>query len=234
MTRSPRTILPEVPLPWTLPKITRLTPVVPERVLVVPERDDLGYGFVCVRAAVASISRVAGTSVIARLPNVSGRFVAGRRPNGKPGGDVTPLPKPGTPRRNGRAVSEPKPRHNHRRTPSLRRSVVTQRTVFFAAIVRAAGVPRVASEFDPQPGSVLLRDLSPGRSQCFGSRTQVAVSWHVEWPAEASLRVPGHPGTTRSAARQRRECVRIAAASPVMIFASRAGRHLSRCPEDCR
>jgi len=92
----------------------------------VPVRDDRGRGSACAKAVGTSTSRGVGTSVTARTPNAGGRCVAGRRRGGRRDDARTLRAKPSTLRISVRAVSVAPLRRKHRRTPKLRRRVVTQ------------------------------------------------------------------------------------------------------------
>jgi hypothetical protein len=171
-------------LPWAPAKLK-------ESAASVPEGDGLARASACARAAAASTSRGVGTSVTARNRSANGRCGAGRRRDGRPSAGKRPRPRPNMPRRNGRAASGSSLRHKPRGSRRLRRRVVTQQKIFFAAGVRSAGVPRAAPEFGPQSGVLLQPGLPPGRSQRAGPGTQVAISRDFGRPKETRLRVSG-------------------------------------------
>jgi hypothetical protein len=62
--------------------------------------------------------------------------------------------------------------------------------IFFRSLVRSARLSRTPRNLTAQPGTVLLPRLPSGGSQCPGSRTQVALAWHVRRSQEAGHRVP--------------------------------------------
>jgi hypothetical protein len=140
MVRSPRAVPWEIALPWAAVMLI-------QNAVAVPVRDDRGRGSACAKAAGAPTNRSVGTNVIARIPNAGGRSAAGRRRGGRRDGVCTLRPKPSTPRRNVRAVLPRRKRcavrvphlcRKHRRTPRLRRRVVTQQK-FFGRLPCATG-----------------------------------------------------------------------------------------------
>ena len=158
----PRLSLGRYRLPWAPATIN-------QSAVVVPVDAARGRGCACAKAADGSTSRGVGTSVTARMRNASGRFAAGRQRGGRPSAAWMPRLKHSMPRPNACAASAPNPCPKHRRMRKLRRRVVTQRNFFSTTRVRPAGVPRTAASVDPQPGTLLLRCLPSGGSQCFGS-----------------------------------------------------------------
>jgi len=106
----------------------------------VPVRDARGHESVCAKAVGTNTSRGVGTSATARMLNVGGWFVAGKRRGGRPADAKTTRPNPNTPRRNVRAVSASHLCRKLRRSPELRRRVVTQQKFFLDTFVQPAGV----------------------------------------------------------------------------------------------
>jgi hypothetical protein len=84
----------------------------------------------CARAVGARTRRGVGTSVTAKSPNACGWYGAGRPLGDRPNGVRMRRSKPGKPRPSGRAGSALMIRHNPRKTPKLRRRVVTQQKLF--------------------------------------------------------------------------------------------------------
>jgi hypothetical protein len=131
MARSPRAVPWESKLPWAnLMVLHRAAPV--------PDRDDRGPGSACAKVVAAITNPGVPTSVTARTPNASVRSAAGRRRGDRPGGVPTMMSKPSTLEHNVRAVSAPHLRRKPRRTPRLRRRVVT-RQQFSCHILCATG-----------------------------------------------------------------------------------------------
>ena len=124
LARSPRAVPWETALPWVAVMIS-------EDAAAVPGRDDRGRGSACAKAVAANTSRGVGTSITARTSNVCARSGAGRRHGARPDDVRGRRPKPGTPRRNVRAVRVSHLWRNHRRLLKLRRRVVTQQKVFW-------------------------------------------------------------------------------------------------------
>jgi hypothetical protein len=102
--------------------------MISQTVAAVTVRDGRGRGSACAEAVAASTSRGVGTSVTARTPNACAWSGAGWRRGGRPSGVRTMRPKPSTPRSNVRAGDASHLRRKHRRSPNLRRRVVTQQT----------------------------------------------------------------------------------------------------------
>ena len=130
-------ILPELSLgrrhlPWALVRVR-------ESVAVRPEGGDRVRGSACARGVAASTSRGAGTNATARIPNVSGRSVSGRRHGDRPSIATATRPKPDMLRPRKRAASEPSPRHRPWKAPKLRRRVVTQQKLFFPPLCARPG-----------------------------------------------------------------------------------------------
>ncbi len=120
---SPRAVPWEFALPWN-------AAILLQSATALPVRGDRGLGCACARAVGAGTSHGVGTSVTARIRNACGNSAAGRRHNGRPDGGRTMPSKPSTPRRSVRAVSVPAFRRKQRRSPKLRRRVVTQQKFF--------------------------------------------------------------------------------------------------------
>ena len=169
-----------------------------------PEGGDRVRGSACAKGAAASTSRGAGTNATARIPNVSGRSVSGRRHGDRPSIATATRPKPDMLRPRKRAASEPSPRHRPWKAPKLRRRVVTQQKLFFPSVMRSARLPRTPRDLIPQPGTVLLPRVPSGGSQCPGSGTQVARARHVGWSQQAGDRVPDCTSTSHAAPVPRR------------------------------
>jgi hypothetical protein len=131
LARSPRADPWETALPWAVVMISQTAAAVSVYV-------NRGRGFACAKAVSTSTRRGVGISVTARTPNAGAWCGAGRRPSGRPNGARTTPSKLSTPRRNGRAVGAPPLRHNRRRSPKLRRRVVTQQK-FFCRILSVIG-----------------------------------------------------------------------------------------------
>ena len=143
---------------------------------------------------------------------------AGRPPSGRLNIARKPPPKPGMPRPKKRAASGPTPRLRSLRLRNLRRRVVTQQKLFFRSVMQAAGLPRTPRELAPNLGTLLLRRLPAGRSQCPGSGTQVALSWHLGWADEARHRIPSRTPAPWSSPRTRLPSGTVAATSGVTGF----------------
>jgi hypothetical protein len=154
----------ELPLPWAPFKVRNPT-------AICPERGDLARGSACAKDADTSTSRGAGTSAIARTRNACVRSAAGRRLAARLSVAETSASKPSMPRPRRSAASEPKSRPRPLRTRTLRPRVVTQQKIFSSPILRSARLLRTPRDLAPQPGSLLLRHLLPGRSQRPGPGT---------------------------------------------------------------
>ena len=118
LTRSPQAVPREITLPWTALMISQNAAAV--------LHDDRGRGSACAKAVDATTSRGVGISVTARTPNACAWSDAGWRRVGRPDCVRTMRPKSRTPRSNVRAGVACHLRRKHRRSPRLRRRVVTQ------------------------------------------------------------------------------------------------------------
>ena len=210
-THSPRAFPWEKHLPWALVRVRKST-------AARPEGADRARENACAKVVGVSISRGVGTSATARIRNAGGRSTAGKRRGGKPDIASTPTSKPGTPRLRKSAASERSPRLRLLRAQSLRRRVVTGQKVFFHSVMRSAGLSRAPSELAPQPRPLLRPRLPAGRSQCPGSGTQVALSWHLGWADEARHRIPSRTPAPWSSPRTRLPSGTVAATSGVTGF----------------
>jgi hypothetical protein len=211
----------ELPLPWAPFTVRNAT-------AVCPEPGDPARGSVCAKDAHASTSRGAGTSATARIRNASRRLSAGRRLAARRNVARTPASKPSMLRLKKSAVTAPRPRPRPLRTRTLRPRVVTQPKFFFAPLLRSARLLRTPRDLAPQPGSLLLRYLPPGRWQRPGPGTEVARTRHLGWPEEAGHRIPGRTSKPIPASADHR-CRWAAAGTAAMTSPPQgAGRHLSR------
>jgi hypothetical protein len=153
LAHSPRAFPWEQDLPWALARLREITAVGLERAGRASEA-------ACVRDAVASTKRGAGTSATVRSRTACGRFAAGRRPGARPNVAGMTMSEPSTPRRRRSAVNEPKLCPRLMKTPRLRPRMVTQLNLFFASSLRSARLPRTPRDLGPQPGTLLLTHTS--------------------------------------------------------------------------
>jgi hypothetical protein len=160
-------ILPEL-FPWELQLPWAHSTVLTDTA-VCPERGDLAHGLAFAKDADASTSHDAGTSATARTRNACGKSAAGRMLAARLNAVGTTASKHSMPRRRRSAVSATRPRPRSLRTHRLRPHVVTQQKFFFSPLMRSARLPRTARDLTTQPGTLLLRRLPTGGSQCPGS-----------------------------------------------------------------
>jgi hypothetical protein len=198
-------------LPWAPVRVRQSTALQPEGAA-------RARGSVSARDVGASTSPGAGTSATARIRNVSGRSIAGRRHDGKPDIASTPRPEPAMPRLRRRAATAPGRHLSPLMVQRLRRRVVTRQNVFFPAVMRSTGLPRAPRVLAPQPRPLLRARLPAGRSPAPRPGTQVALPRHLGWAEEARHRVSGRSEAPRLGTRPSRPLGTVATTSAMTVL----------------